>query len=297
MRILSFRHHDVDSYGIVTAAGIIDAGARLGGRYRTLRDLIADDAIESLRSLSQEHSADYATADVTFLPVIPVSDKVICVGINYRPHIEETGRDAPTHPLLFVRFSGSQTGHESVIVAPSLSEKFDFEGELAVIIGRRGRHIPAQGALRHVAGYACFNDGSVRDYQRHSTQFTAGKNFARSGSFGPWMVTADEIGDPAGLELETRLNGALMQSASVGDLVFDVPTLISYISSFTELLPGDVIVTGTPGGVGYVRKPPVYMKPGDIIEVSVSGIGVLRNRIAAEVNMLDDQRIPEEVAL
>ncbi|MFK8054408.1 MAG: fumarylacetoacetate hydrolase family protein [Woeseiaceae bacterium] len=285
MRLMSFRYGDVESYGIVTAAGVIDAGARLT-RYRTLRDAIAADALDLLRNLSQEHAADYTFDDVAFLPVIPVSDKVICVGINYRPHVEETGRDLPEYPVLFTRFSGSQVGHEQAIVVPSLSHRLDFEGELAVIIGRGGRHIPERGALRHVAGYAPFNDGSVRDYQRHSPQFTPGKNFSRSGSFGPWMATADEIGDPATLSFETRLNGERMQSANVSDLIFNIPNLIAYISSFCELVPGDVIVTGTPGGVGYVRRPPVYMKPGDVVEVDIQGIGVLRNHVADEVNTL-----------
>lgn len=286
MRVLSFRYEGRDTYGIVTAAGVIDAGRRLSAPFATLREVLVHDALDELRDLADQVQADYAFDEIEFLPVIPVSDKVICVGINYRPHIEETGREPPEYPMLFVRFPSSQTGHGQPLLAPSVSEKYDFEGELAVIIGRGGRHIPEQGALRHVAGYACFNDGSVRDYQRHTTQFTPGKNFASSGSFGPWMTTAEEISDPRELMLETRLNGEVMQSACVGDLVFGIPKLISYISTFAALMPGDVIVTGTPGGVGYVRKPPVYMKPGDTIEVDISGIGVLRNRVADEVDSL-----------
>ena len=296
MRLMSFRHDDADSFGVVTAAGVIDAGARLRGRYATLRDVVADEALDTLRAMPQDYDADYALEEVTFLPPIPAPERIICVGINYRPHIEETGREQPDYPLLFVRFPGSLTGHNEALVVPSLSHRLDYEGELAVVIGRAGRHIPAQGALRHVAGYACFNDGSVRDYQRHTSQFTPGKNFQASGSFGPWLTTADEVGDPAELSLETRLNGEVMQSASVGDLVFDVPALIAYISSFAELTPGDVIVTGTPGGVGYVRKPPVYMKAGDVVEVDISGIGVLRNRVAEEVNTLDSGRFRRGVS-
>lgn len=287
MRVMSFRHGDVDSFGVVTAAGVIDTGARLAARYGTLRDVIAADALDTLRDMSQDYTADYSLEDITFLPPVPSPEKIICVGINYRPHIEETGREPPAYPLLFVRFPGSLTGHNEALVVPSLSHRLDYEGELAVIIGRAGRHIPAQGALRHVAGYACVNDGSVRDYQRHTSQFTPGKNFQASGSFGPWLTTADEVGDPGSLTLETRLNGDVMQSASVADLVFDIPALIAYVSSFAELTPGDVIVTGTPGGVGYVRKPPVYMKAGDLVEVDVSGVGVLRNRVVEEVNTLD----------
>lgn len=295
MRVMSFRHGGEDSFGVVTAAGVVDARKHLDGRYATLREVIADDALDALRALSQDYGADYSLEEVTFLPPIPVPEKIICVGINYRPHIEETGREPPEYPLLFVRFPGSMTGHNESLVVPSLSHRLDYEGELAVIIGRAGRHVPAQGALRHVAGYACFNDGSVRDYQRHTSQFTPGKNFESTGGFGPWMTTADEVGDPASLSLETRLNGNVMQSASVGDLVFDVPALIAYISSFAELRPGDVIVTGTPGGVGYVRKPPVYMKAGDVVEVDISGVGVLRNRVAEEVNTLEAETLSGEV--
>lgn len=283
MRVLSFRFDGRESFGIVTAAGVIDAGRRLDVPLASVRDVLAEDALDELRELSEQVQADYAFDEIEFLPVIPVADKIICVGINYRPHIEETGREPPAYPMLFTRFPSSQTGHGQPLITPSVSGKFDYEGELAVIIGRGGRHIPEHGALRHVAGYACFNDGSVRDYQRHTSQFTPGKNFTRSGGFGPWMTTADEIGDPAALTLETRLNGTTMQSASVGDLVFDIPALIAYISTFAALLPGDVIVTGTPGGVGFVRKPPVYMKPGDVVEVDISGIGVLRNTVSEEV--------------
>ncbi|MEL7311723.1 MAG: fumarylacetoacetate hydrolase family protein [Pseudomonadota bacterium] len=285
MRVMSFSADGRQSYGVVSAAGVIDAGSRLS-EFADLRALLAADGLDLLRTLASEHTADYALSDVTFEPVIPQPNKILCVGINYKPHVIETGRDMPDHPVLFVRFPDSQVGHDVPLVAPSLSHHFDFEGELAVIIGRPGRHIPAHGALRHVAGYSCFNDGSVRDFQRHSSQFTPGKNFARSGSFGPWLVTADEVGDPAQLSLETRLNGEVMQSASCSELIFDVPNLIAYISSFAELLPGDVIVTGTPGGVGFARKPPVYMKAGDTIEVDISGIGVLRNSVTSEVDTL-----------
>lgn len=286
MRVASFRRRGRESYGVVCAGGIVDAGRHLGMELPDLRSVLAADALDELHALAADAEPDLSSTEIEFLPVIPDPDKILCVGINYRPHVEETGREEPRHPVLFVRFPGSQTGHGQPLVRPSVSEKFDYEGELAVVIGRGGRHIAEEGALRHVAGYACFNDGSVRDYQRHGSQFTAGKNFARSGSFGPWLTTADEIGDPARLTLETRLNGEVMQSASVADLIFDVPALISYCSTFAELLPGDVIVTGTPGGVGYVRRPPVYLRPGDVVEVDISGVGVLRNGIVDEVDAL-----------
>jgi 2-keto-4-pentenoate hydratase/2-oxohepta-3-ene-1,7-dioic acid hydratase in catechol pathway len=184
--------------------------------------------------------------------------------------------------VLFVRFGDSIVGHERPILKPRESEQLDYEGELAVVIGRRARRVGRDRALDYVAGYSCFNDGSVRDYQRHSQQFTPGKNFHASGSFGPWLVTTDEIADPRKLTLTTRLNGAVMQHESVGELCFDVPQLIEYCSTWAQLEPGDVIVTGTPGGVGAGRKPPVWMKPGDTVEVEITGIGTLRNPVAAD---------------
>ncbi len=286
MRVVSFRHRGKESYGVVVANGVIDAGSRLGVTAPDLKSLLESDGLVELHTLAAEREADLGLADIEFLPVIPNPDKILAVGLNYRPHIEETGRDAPKYPLLFVRFASSQVGHQVALTRPSVSDKFDYEGELAVVIGRRGRHIPREGALRHVAGYACFNDGTVRDYQRHGGQFTPGKNFKGSGSFGPWLTTAEEIADPSGLRLETRLNGEIMQSASVSELLFTVPDLISYCSTFTELVPGDVIVTGTPGGVGYARKPPRYLAPGDVVEVDIDGIGVLRNSVVDEADTL-----------
>jgi len=188
----------------------------------------------------------------------------------------------PEHPVLFVRFANSLVGHGQPMVCPAASERFDFEGELAVIIGRRARHVTAAAAHEYVAGYSCFNDGSVRDFQRHSGQFTPGKNFVASGAFGPWMVTADEAPDAKEMTLETRLNGKVVQHESTGQLHFDIATLIAYISIWTELVPGDVIATGTPGGVGAGRKPPLWMRPGDTVEVEISGLGCLSNPIVAE---------------
>jgi 2-keto-4-pentenoate hydratase/2-oxohepta-3-ene-1,7-dioic acid hydratase in catechol pathway len=197
------------------------------------------------------------------------------------PHIREMGRERPDKPVLFTRFAASVVGHGQPLVKPLASEQFDFEGELAVIIGRRARRVSRERALDYVAGYSCFNDGSVRDFQRHSAQFTPGKNFHASGAFGPWLVTTDEVPDPRALRLTTRLNGEVVQDESVGELCFDVPALIEYCSIFAQLEPGDVIVTGTPGGVGAGRKPPLWMKPGDTIEVEIEGIGKLSNTLAA----------------
>lgn len=225
---------------------------------------------------------DFGLEEIEFRPVIPNPDKILCIGINYIDHRRETGREKSEWPVVFTRFANTQVGHGQALIRPRVSEQLDFEGELAVIIGRRGRHIPKSEALSFVAGYACYNDGSVRDWQRHGSQFTPGKNFVGTGGFGPWMVTADEASGALDAAISTRLNGQTMQQARTSDLIFGVPELIEYISTFTELVPGDVISTGTPGGVGAARKPPVWMKPGDVVEVEIEGIGVLRNPVAAE---------------
>jgi 2-keto-4-pentenoate hydratase/2-oxohepta-3-ene-1,7-dioic acid hydratase in catechol pathway len=192
------------------------------------------------------------------------------------------GRELPDKPVVFVRFAASQVGHDQAVIRPAASEQFDFEGELAVVIGRRARQVRRDEAMDVVAGYCCFMDGSVRDWQRHTMQFTAGKNFHRSGAMGPHLVTADEITDARRLKLETRLNGTVMQSGSIDELIFDIPYLIEYCSTFCELLPGDIIATGTPGGVGAARKPPVWLKAGDRVTVDINGIGRLSNPVADE---------------
>ena len=224
----------------------------------------------------------HETELVRFLPLIPNPDKIICVGVNYRPHIKEMGREVPDYPVVFVRFPGSQVGHSQSVIRPVASEKFDFEGELAIVIGKSARHVNRADALDYIAGYCCFMDGSVRDWQKHTMQFTPGKNFAKSGSMGPWLVTRDEIPDPKSLALTTRVNGVQMQEGQVADLIFDIPALIEYCSTFTELLPGDVIATGTPGGVGAARTPPLWLKAGDSIEVNIPGVGLLVNSVADE---------------
>ena len=207
--------------------------------------------------------------------------KILCVGVNYRPHIEEMGRDVPDYPVVFVRFPASLVGHGEAIIRPAVSEQFDFEGELAVVIGRTAHRVNRQNALDCVAGYCCFMDGSVRDWQRHTMQFTPGKNFDRSGAIGP-MVPASDVPDPTVLELTTRVNGEVMQRGRVADLVFDIPSLLEYCSTFTTLQPGDVIATGTPGGVGAARKPPVWLAAGDRVEVEISHIGTLANEVQDE---------------
>jgi 2-keto-4-pentenoate hydratase/2-oxohepta-3-ene-1,7-dioic acid hydratase in catechol pathway len=246
----------------------------------TLKTAISRGALGMVADVRE--SARVSISEAEFDPLIPDPGRVICVGINFLAHMKEMGREPPDYPWLFVRWGDSQVGHGQPLIRPAASEKFDYEGELAVVIGTTARHVKAADALDYVAGYSCFMDGSIRDWQNHSSQFTPGKNFRGSGSFGPWLVTADEIPDPAVLQLETRLNGTVMQQAPISDLKFDVATLIEYCSTFAELQPGDVISTGTPGGVGFARKPPVWLTPGDLLEVEVDGIGVLANPVAAE---------------
>ena len=282
MKLLSFSRSGRFSYGVVIDQGIVDLGARHSERWPTLSAVIRAGALDQLRDLAAGLGSDFPIDEVRFLPPILDPGRIICVGLNYRSHIVETGRKMPSYPTLFTRFPDSHVAHREAIIRPSVSEQHDFEGELAVIIGRSGRYIPAAQALEHVAGYSCYNDGSIRDFQSHTSQFTSGKNFWRSGAFGPWMVTTDEIPDPSQLRLETRLNGQVMQSAPTSDLMFDVPTLVEYISTVFPLQPGDVISTGTTGGVGKARKPPVFMRAGDQIEVELSGIGILSNLVEDE---------------
>jgi 2-keto-4-pentenoate hydratase/2-oxohepta-3-ene-1,7-dioic acid hydratase in catechol pathway len=259
---------------------LIEPAAAFRAQYPDLRSVLAAGKLEDLANCDADATHDVSS--VSFLPVMPNPDKILCVGVNYRPHIEEMGREIPDYPVVFVRFTGSQTGHEQALLRPRVSEQFDFEGELAIVIGKRARHVPRTKALDYIAGYCCFMDGSVRDWQRHTMQFTPGKNFAMSGSMGPWLSTSDEIPDPSVLSLTTRLNGDVVQEGNLADLVFDIPALIEYCSTFAELLPGDVIATGTPGGVGAARTPPLWLKAGDRVEVEIPSVGLLSNTVADE---------------
>lgn len=274
MRWMSFRRGSHESFGYVTEETVVDVG---GGDFPTLKDAIAANALGQLATTDGErHQLD----DVEYLPVITQPDKILCVGLNYKAHREETGRGAgDAKPTIFARFAAAQMGHGQPMIRPHESQSLDFEGEIAMIIGKAGRRISQDAALDHVAGYSIYNDGSVRDYQRHTSQFTPGKNFTATGGFGPWMMTPDEIGDPESMHLTTRLNGEVMQDADASLLIFGFRELIEFCSTFIELVPGDVIVTGTPGGVGSARTPPVFMDAGDVIEVTVSPIGVLRHDV------------------
>lgn len=279
MRLLSFAYRGRTSFGARTPDGIVDLGT---AACPDLRSALARD-IDLRDAASRGTGRLIAEDEITWLPPIPAPNKILCVGYNYRTHLIETNTPLPQYPSMFVRFPDAQVGHGQPVVRPFLSEKFDFEGELAVVIGRAGRHIPEDRAFSHVAGYACFADNSVRDWQRHSGQATPGKNFERSGAFGPCLVTADEVGEIGAQTLITRLNGQEVQRSGIDDLIFSVPALIAYASSFTRLLPGDVIATGTPGGVGSGREPKLWLKPGDDLEIEISGVGVLRNPVIDEV--------------
>ena len=280
MRLVSFRHAGVAKFGSVVDGGIVDLSARLSSRWPSLRDAIAAKALGELATAAKGAGADLKFEDVELDPVIPNPEKILCIGLNYASHVGEVGRQLPTVPSVFSRLHNTLVPHGGDIVRPRASIDFDFEGELAIVIGERCRHVPRASALSVVAGYTCFLDGSVRDFQKHSV--TAGKNFPATGPLGPWMVTADVIADPQRLELTTRLNGNTVQHDTTDHMIFDVATIIEYLSTVTWLEPGDIIATGTPDGVGMGRKPPLWMKGGDKVEVEISGIGILG------VNVVDE---------
>jgi 2-keto-4-pentenoate hydratase/2-oxohepta-3-ene-1,7-dioic acid hydratase in catechol pathway len=284
MKFSTFTVAGKPTWGLIEGEYALDLGAALGDRIPDLKSLIARHGMTEALA-ARASTPRHPLAAIGWLPVIPNPDKIFCVGLNYEMHRKETGRAEVAHPTIFVRFANSQTGHMTDIVRPRVSTQLDFEGELALIVGKPGRYIPRERAFEHIAGYACYNDASVRDWQAHTHQFTPGKNFPNTGSFGPWMVTRDELPDLADRRIVTRLNGEIVQQATLGQMIFDIPTLIEYCSSFTRLESGDVIITGTPGGVGVKRKPQLWMKPGDQVEVEVDGIGVLRNGIAGEVEV------------
>ncbi|HMA72264.1 MAG TPA: fumarylacetoacetate hydrolase family protein [Xanthobacteraceae bacterium] len=280
MKLASYMVDGKAKFGVVSGDGIIDGTRCLGGRFSTLRQALAADALDEVRRATAGQTPDHKLSDVKFLPVVPDPRRIVCVGINYRSHAEETGREISPAPSVFLRLADTLVGHGGALVRPKVSDKFDFEGELAIIIARPGRHIVETDALKYVAGYTCFVDGSVRDYQKFSV--TSGKNFPGTGPLGPILVTTDEIPDPTRLTLVTRLNGIEMQRSGTDMLIYSIPQVIKFISDFTGLAAGDIIATGTPAGVGHRRTPPVWMKAGDVLEVEISGIGTLRNPVVDE---------------
>jgi 2-keto-4-pentenoate hydratase/2-oxohepta-3-ene-1,7-dioic acid hydratase in catechol pathway len=280
MKLLSFARNGRPSWGGVAGDGIVDFGLRSEGRFPDLKSFIAAGLPRDL--LEDVDAPELGFDEVTLAPVIPNPDKIVMAAVNYRE--EATDLDSlPPYPVLFLRLPSSQIAHGAPLIQPRSSNRLDYEGELAVIIGEGGRHIPRERAMAHVAGYAIYNDGSVRDWQKHSHQFTPGKNFTGTGAFGPWMVAAADLPLPDGaLSLVTRVNGVEKQRTDTSRMIFDIPYLISYISTFAPLVPGDVIVTGTCTGFGSTRKPPEFLVPGDVVEVEIEGIGVLSNTVEAE---------------
>lgn len=314
MRLLSFRYRGVDRLGVPTDDGYIDLNrgyemllnerhvaratevahayvptsttAFLGGGKPSLdaaRETI--DYVAACRSTQLDELLTKGVLIPTnsarlLVPLVP--SRIICVGRNYVDHINEASRPMPEVPVLFIRFAQGLVGHGEPIVRPHVSSELDWEGELAVIIGRHCRHLKVSQAFEMVAGYTVFNDASIRDYQKRGVQWMAGKNFYGTGAYGPWIVLKDALPEPAGRQLTVTLNGEVVQSANTSDMIFDVPSLLSYITEFTPLAPGDMIVTGTPAGVGFVRTPPRFLTPGDVISVQIEGIGLLENSVIDE---------------
>jgi len=281
MRLISFERHGRPSFGAVVGDGIVDLQTALAGRFGDIASLLAQDGVAEAAAAATK-GADFTLDDVTLLPVIPHPGKIWCCGLNYGEHVRESNRDVSEKPVFFLRFADSQVGHDQAICLPPESMQLDYEGEIAVVIGKAGRRISEADAWQHIGGFACYNDATLRDWQRHTQQWAPGKNFWRTGGFGPWLVTSDEIPKETMLTVETRLNGKIMQRATTAMMIHSIERQIAYTSTVAPLQPGDVLVTGTPGGVGARREPPVWMKAGDVIEIEVDRVGTLRNTIAAD---------------
>jgi 2-keto-4-pentenoate hydratase/2-oxohepta-3-ene-1,7-dioic acid hydratase in catechol pathway len=285
MKLLSYIDQGREEWGVVVGDGVAALSARTG--CATLAEFLGSEAFARRAQFAEGLKAERPLAGLHFLPVIPRPEKIVCAVRNYMDHHQEViaagmQRELSEEPPIFLRVWRSQVGHEQPVVKPRVSDTLDWEGELAVIIGRPGRDIPAERAWEHVAGYSIYNDVSVREWQFHAKQIASGKNFEGTGPFGPWMVTADEIAPGRELRLQTRLNGETVQDSHTGHMIFSVPRLIAYASTIFTLMPGDVIATGTPAGVGWSRKPQRFMKAGDVVEVEIEGIGTLRNPVVAQ---------------
>jgi 2-keto-4-pentenoate hydratase/2-oxohepta-3-ene-1,7-dioic acid hydratase in catechol pathway len=281
MKLVSFIANGRTSWGAVIDEGVVDLGARLP-EFGDVRNLLAKDGLAKAKAALAGVKPDHKLDSITFLPPVPNPEKIFCVGLNYADHVVETKRDKTEDPAIFVRFADSQMGHLQPMLVPPESSHLDYEGEIAVVIGKGGRRIPLERAYEHVAGFSCYNDGSIRDLQWATTQWTTGKNFPATGAFGPWLSTVDETPADSKLTLITRLNGVEMQRATTDMLIHSIPRLIAFISVFSPLSPGDVIVTGTPGGVGGRKNPPLWMKDGDIVEIEIDKVGVLRTPVKNE---------------
>jgi 2-keto-4-pentenoate hydratase/2-oxohepta-3-ene-1,7-dioic acid hydratase in catechol pathway len=280
MRLITGHHGGRTVFGPIDDETLADLGA--GGAWADLAELLGSEADAGTIAEASAEAPRLPLAEVELDLPIPAPRRILCVGLNYHDHrAESAAKVTSEHPTFFTRYVSSLVPHGAPLIRPRASDIFDYEGELAVVIGRPGRAISASDALDHVGGYSCFMDGSIRDYQRHSSQFTAGKNFDRSGSFGPWIVTPDEL-DAGRAELRTTVNGQEVQHAPIKDMIHPVAELIAYASIWTTLEPGDVIATGTPGGVGYARTPPLLLQPHDTVSVSITGVGTLTNPVADE---------------
>ena len=283
MRLVSYAHQGRSGFGAVVGDTVLELSTPA---FPTLRDALAGEGVAGIKKRAEAFGPSGGSriplSAIRYLQPITAPDKILCVGLNYHLHAKEAGMAIPKTPSIFVRFPGAQVGHLEPTVRPKASEAFDYEAELAVIIGKPARHVTLDTAMQYVAGYSCFAENSLRDWQKHAAQATPGKNFQASGAFGPWLITADEVPDPKKIDVIGRLNGREMQRDSAANMIFTVEEMIVYISTFIELLPGDVIVTGTPAGVGFTKKPPLYLKPGDVFEVECTGVGTLSNPVVDE---------------
>jgi 2-keto-4-pentenoate hydratase/2-oxohepta-3-ene-1,7-dioic acid hydratase in catechol pathway len=282
MAFITFKAEGRTSYGIARQDGVFDLGARIGSILPDLRSFLTAKGLGLLGDIPKPDVTDYTAGEFRYLPVLPNPGKILCVGLNYEEHRLETGRAESKYPSIFTRFADTLIGHEGSILLPPNSTALDYEGELAVVIGKAGFRLSESDAMSIVGGYTIFNDATIRDWQRHTHQFIPGKNFPATGALGPAMMTQEEAGPLENKRIETRLNGVVMQAATLGDMIFSIARVIAYISGFTRLAPGDLIATGTPGGVGFKRDPQVFMKAGDQVEVMVEGIGRLVNPVTAE---------------
>jgi 2-keto-4-pentenoate hydratase/2-oxohepta-3-ene-1,7-dioic acid hydratase in catechol pathway len=274
-RYISFRRPDgTASFGRLEGGKVFDLGAPGGDAW--MKEVLGQD----LASLPV--TGEYGFDAVKLLPVVPNPDKILCVGLNYADHVAEMGREQKDHPAIFTRWANTLIADGEALVKPLESDRFDYEGELALIIGKGGRRISREAAWEHLAGLSIIHDGSIRDWQRHNIQFTPGKNWPATAPFGPAMVPVGDVPDLEAQRVQTRLNGELVQDQPISDMIWDIPAIIAYCSTFTELRPGDVIASGTPGGVGDKRKPPLYMKGGDRVEISIGVIGTLANPVVDE---------------
>ena len=290
MKLVCYRHGGRLHYGAVKGTRVIDLASRIGAAYPDIVSFIAHDGLPVARGIVERETGDFDYEALELAPVVPNPGKIVCVGLNYRDHIEEAesklGNLKNTAlPMIFARWPESLAAHRQPILRPKASHTLDWEAELLVVIGRdTGRYLPPERALEHVFGYSCMNEACLREYQRHSSQIVPGKNFEQTGATGPWLVTADEIPDPMNLDIELRLNGEVMQKANTRQMIQSVTAVIEYVSRWMPLKPGDLIATGTMGGVGFSRNPPVFMKPGDVAEVTIERIGTLRNPVEDEAH-------------